>query len=281
QAPAPATIPTSSSALTATANRPPAGYLDAVRSGGVYGLAADPDHPTRAIQAVVGIDGADVATIVADKPRPDVTAVFPQFAGNHGVVYALPATFQDGAQHRLRLFAIDDNGARVELNTSNVPFVWAASGPSAASNSALTATTNRPPAGYLDAVTSGVVQGWAADPDRPTQAIQVVVGVDGADVATIVADKPRPDVTAVFPQFAGNHGVVYALPAMFQDGAQHRLRLFAIDDNGARVELNTSNVPFVWAASGPQPATVTGQFLGVTGEDKVGQGNQTSPNGTP
>ena len=52
----------------------------------------------------------------------------------------------------------------------------------------------------------------------------------------------------------GNHGVVYALPAMFQDGAQHRLRLFAIDDNGARVELNTSNVPFVWAASGPQPA---------------------------
>src|SRR5207245_1816131 len=145
-------------------------------------------------------------------------------------------------------------GSRVELNGSNQSFVLPSAVSSAPSPVASSTNANRPPTGYLDSVTGGVVEGWAADPDRPTQAIQVVVVVDGADVATIAANQPRPDVTTVFPQFTGNHGVVYALPVKFQDGLQHRLRLFAIDDNGTRVELNASNVFFVAGAAGQQTA---------------------------
>ena len=81
---------------------------------------------------------------------------------------------------------------------------------------------NRPPAGSLDQVDAkGQVAGWSADEDRPSTPIQVVIAVDGVDLATVAANAPRADVTAVFPKFVGNHGFVFTLPATVQDGKPH------------------------------------------------------------
>src|SRR5216684_1284844 len=98
--------------------------------------------------------------------------------------------------------------------------------------------TNRPPTGGLDQIdTKGQVTGWSADDDRPSAPVQVVLAVDGLDLATVAANAPRADVTAAFPKFVGNHGFVFTLPAPVQDGKPHTMRAWAIDDDGKRVEL--------------------------------------------
>src|SRR6266508_3986701 len=89
--------------------------------------------------------------------------------------------------------------------------------------------SNKPPAGSLDQIdTKGQVAGWSADDDRPSTPVQVVLAVDGVDLATVAANAPRPDVTAAFPKFVGNHGFVFTLPVTIQDGKPHTIRAWAI-----------------------------------------------------
>src|SRR5258705_8538422 len=66
----------------------------------------------------------------------------------------------------------------------------------------LAAANSRPPVGNLDQIdTNGQVAGWSADHDRPSAHVQVVLALDGNDLATVAANAPRPDVTAPFPKF--------------------------------------------------------------------------------
>ncbi len=115
---------------------------------------------------------------------------------------------------------------------------------------------NRPPSGNLDQIdTKGQVTGWSADADRPSAPVQVILAVDGVDLATVAANAPRPDVTAAFPKFVGNHGFVFTLPAPVQDGKPHTMRAWAIDDDGKRVELPGSPKLFRVGTAVSLPAT--------------------------
>jgi hypothetical protein len=115
---------------------------------------------------------------------------------------------------------------------------------------------NRPPVGSLDQIdTKGQVAGWSADDDRPSSPVQVVLAVDGVVLATVAANVPRPDVTAAFPKFVGNHGFVFTLPVTIQDGKPHTIQAWAIDDDGQRVELAASPKVFRVGAAVSLPAT--------------------------
>jgi hypothetical protein len=115
---------------------------------------------------------------------------------------------------------------------------------------------SRPPVGFVDAIdTQGRVTGWSADADRPSLPVQVILAVDGVDLPPLEANAPRPDVTAAFPRLVGNHGFVFTLPVTVQDGKLHRMRAWAIRDNGERVELSGSPKPFRIGTAVSLPAT--------------------------
>ena len=117
--------------------------------------------------------------------------------------------------------------------------------------------TGKPPIGNIEQIDArGKVTGWSADEDRPSAPVEVVVTVDGADVGTVKANIPRPDVTKAYPSFVGNHGFIFSLPAAVQDGKSHTMRVWAVDDDGTRVELYSSPKVFRVGTAGPTlPAT--------------------------
>ncbi len=77
--------------------------------------------------------------------------------------------------------------------------------------------------GYLDQVSSdGIISGWAYD-KTANSAITVDIQIDGATIATVVADVFRQDL-ANDGIGEGAHGFRYQLPASVCDGRQHEVR---------------------------------------------------------
>ncbi len=71
-------------------------------------------------------------------------------------------------------------------------------------------TSHSPFGGYNLVVSRGqvTVQGWAIDPDAPTQSLSVVVRVNGeANWASFTADAYRPDVAKAYPGVGDRHGM--------------------------------------------------------------------------
>jgi hypothetical protein len=56
------------------------------------------------------------------------------------------------------------------------------------------------------------VFGWAADPDSPVTPLTVSITVDGRQVASVAANKARPDVAAAYPQYGADHGYDLVVP---------------------------------------------------------------------
>lgn len=67
------------------------------------------------------------------------------------------------------------------------------------------------------------VSGWAVDPDR-RKPVEVSLYIDGDLVRTALADKPRPDVAAAFPELGHNLG--YRMSARASSGS-HRVCVYA------------------------------------------------------
>jgi hypothetical protein len=106
-------------------------------------------------------------------------------------------------------------------------------------------SAGRLPFGYLDSAreTSAghvTVQGWAIDPDLPTQAVAVHVYVDGVGQA-VVADQVRPDVGDAHPSAGPAHGFTAAFD---MSPGVHRVCVFAIDTAAAddHTDLGCRNV---------------------------------------
>jgi hypothetical protein len=102
------------------------------------------------------------------------------------------------------------------------------------------------PVGNIDSVTYDGdkirVQGWAYDPDSPSESIQLHIYVQDIGNVGIVANEARPDVNAAFG-IEGNHGFdVRVNPVV-----QNTVRIFAIDqqDPGQNTLLaaDTVSVP--------------------------------------
>jgi hypothetical protein len=185
--------------------RPPIGNLEAVTGvdGGVdlAGWALDPDT-TASIPVHVYVDGTGVA-YAADKDRTDVARAYPLYGAKHGFAEHVATT---AGAHDVCVYAINSGpGGHALLGCRRVT-VPPSSGPVEA---------GRQPVGNLELVSGGAgaigVAGWALDPDTAAS-IPVHVYIDGVGAA-FTADKPRPDVAAVYPLHGPNHGFSEQIPA--------------------------------------------------------------------
>jgi hypothetical protein len=195
----------------------PRGSLDVVAMDGrdviVQGWALDEDTaaPT---QVHVYVDGQIRSAFAADVERPDVGQVFPAVGSRHGFSTRLALS---PGRHDVCAYAINDNlegpHALAGCRSIDVPIPDIAS-----------------PSGSLDGAVDFlqliVVAGWAADPDTGA-AIPVHVYVDGA-FHSITADRARPDVSAVLPQFGPDHGFVGVIDAA---PGRHDVCVYAINNN--------------------------------------------------
>ncbi|HEV8296070.1 MAG TPA: S8 family serine peptidase [Acidimicrobiales bacterium] len=170
---------------------PPVGSLDVAAADlsgvRVAGWAADPDT-NASIDVHVYVDGAGVAFLAAGD-RPDVAAVLPSFGAAHGFNRHINTT---SGPHRVCAYAINQGaGSNVLLACADV------------------VVPSSSPFGTLDVVArangSARVEGWAIDPDgAPSTTVHVYV--DGALVASAVANVNRLDVAAAYPGTGTAHG---------------------------------------------------------------------------
>lgn len=150
----------------------------------VGGWAIDP--ATAGPIRVHGYVGGAGTAATADRDRPDVGRVFPNFGAGHGLdaVLAAPGS---GSQ-RVCLFGI--GGSNPSLGCKDV-------------------VVSHTPFGSLDAVAAadgGVrVQGWAIHPDT-VDPVQVQLVADGVQVSSVAAAASRPDVGAAFPPYGSARG---------------------------------------------------------------------------
>ena len=94
------------------------------------------------------------------------------------------------------------------------------------------------PIGFVEGIDStGVISGWALDPDAPSTSIEVHVYMDGPAggggrlIGVVEAAFPRPDVNQS-TGYSGAHGFRYSLPPVTRDGVTHAYYLYGIDSSG-------------------------------------------------
>ncbi|MEY2590712.1 MAG: hypothetical protein QOJ67_2696 [Acidimicrobiaceae bacterium] len=189
----------------------PFGSLDGVNRevGGLQmrGWAVDP-NTTGPLQVQLIVDGTGVATVTADKDRPDIAAAYPSMGPNHGYDAHISV---GGGYHNVCARAVNVGaGGDVTLGC-RVVFI------------------SNDPVGSLDVVRrvpgSVFIAGWALDPDT-TDPIKVHTYVDGSFGGEVVANVARPDVGAVAPQWGPNHG--YKLNLALGPGT-HRVCTYGIN----------------------------------------------------
>ena len=169
----------------------PMGALDIVNvvPGGVRvaGWALDPDTPAP-LDIHIYVDGALALVTRADETRNDVAALYNGYGSARG--YDVTLALGPG-RHEVCVYAINQGpGPNVLIGCGVV-------------------TVTSVPIGALDAVqrqgNNVRVMGWAIDPDA-TRSIDVHVYADGAVIASIVADQPRADIGAAYPDYGAAHG---------------------------------------------------------------------------
>ena len=112
---------------------------------------------------------------------------------------------------------------------------------------------NAKPIGYIDGTRQdGTVFGWAKDPDDSSRPVQVHVYIDSnagspgaVPVAVLTALDNRSDV--------GNHAFNFSLPAIYRDGKQHQIWIWAIDltDTSGSSNIQLPGSPVSWTYSTP------------------------------
>ena len=154
------------------------------------GWALDPDS-TASVNVVLTVDGQRVRQVTAATPRTDVAAANPANGGNHGwaTTWSVPV-----GTHRVCAYA---------ANAPGTPGSGALFG-------CRTVTVRSSPVGQLAQVRTvpggGVaVVGWQLDPDLASSGT-VDLWSDGRRVATLPANRNRPDIGASHPGYGNAHG---------------------------------------------------------------------------
>ncbi len=109
------------------------------------------------------------------------------------------------------------------------------------------------PTGSLDGAGSGVIGGWAFDPDTPGGPITVAIYVDGSPVQVALANQYRSDLAGVCPELGGDCAFTwnYSFGEGFGDGS-HSVVAYAIgvssggQPDGDNVALN-DGVPITFS----------------------------------
>jgi len=96
--------------------------------------------------------------------------------------------------------------------------------------------------GHVDAVSRRTVSGWAADDARPHATLTVSVIVDGAFVADVPADRPRPDLARLGRYGDGKHGFLFTFPEPLTPDEDHTL-LVRFAEDGVRLPNGDHRIP--------------------------------------
>jgi hypothetical protein len=230
---------------------PVIGFLDLASNETLAGWAMDKTDVQRVIHLDVYDGDAKLATITADHFRPDLLAA-KVANGRCGFFYSIPRHLKDGKQHN---FGVTIAGTNIHLLESPRTVLLrdvASSTPAATSpiSPTMGPAAPAPPstvAGALDVVDGEHIAGWAWDPKRPNDAVEVAI-YDGARLlAKVRADRFRDDFEE---GVLGNrkHGFDYPMPDALKDGKPHMVR---VTPSGADNELMGSPKTVTISSRGP------------------------------
>ncbi len=192
------------------------GRLDEAGPTRIAGWAEDGPTPTR---LTILDNGTPLATIDADRHRPDLEAVGIG-TGRHGFVFTPPTPLDPEARHIIRVQRESDAST-----LPNSPWI-------------LEATTCR---GHIDVATRTRLAGWALDESDPDGVATLLLLHNQATLARIVANAYRPDLAAAAIGRAW-HGFELELPARLAPDEHHRLRLVRERD-GAELPGSPIDIP--------------------------------------
>jgi hypothetical protein len=94
--------------------------------------------------------------------------------------------------------------------------------------------------GYLEGVNNSQIWGWAWDKNHPDVQVSVDIRDGNSLIATVKADKSRPDLARANIG-TGNHAFVFPTPARLKDGQFHAVRARV---SGTNSELHKSPITF-------------------------------------
>ena len=244
----------------------PIGNLEAMGLEGsrlaLSGWVFDPDYPPGGIAVAVDVNGTRAGTLVADRPRPDVGAAYPQAGPNHGFSGTVP--LQVGSNRVCVYFLNASSSGRDVWLTCRTMVVAAPPPVSQLGDDPIGTLENAQAAGTGIALT-----GWTLDPSVPTTPIAVHVYVDGAYAGQFLADRTRADVASSHPGTGKAHGFSSVVPV--STPGRHQVCAYGINQGAG-----TSNTPLGCravdvSAAGWDPrgnleaASVSGAAISVSG----------------
>ena len=194
------------------------GSLDIVTHRRITGWARDEANSDTPVSLVIHVDDAPVAQILAEDYRPDLVAA--GFgSGRHGFDLQLITPLPTGHEHRVTVVREED-GTPLPGSPATVPKLLQ---------------------GSLDVATHRRITGWARDEADPDTPVSLVIHVDDAPVAQILAEDYRPDLVAA-GFGSGRHGFDFQLVTPLPSGHEHRVTIVREED-GTPLPGSPATVP--------------------------------------
>jgi hypothetical protein len=126
------------------------------------------------------------------------------------------------------------------------------------------------PLGWIDSINTQTISGWAVDPDRKEESIDVHFYLDGPAgsgtfMGAVRADRPRPDVNTHLGlvDSSAKHGYDFSIPSNFMDGKAHTVYAHGIDLTGNANQLLEPKAGF--KATFPATKEPVGWIDSITG----------------
>ncbi len=94
--------------------------------------------------------------------------------------------------------------------------------------------------GWVDAVSEGRISGWAFSTLSPRRRLSIVAKVDGAPVASTLADLYRVDVDRAYEQSDGYCGFSLSVARLPTGPVRLEVANFAIEISGTGIDLSPS-----------------------------------------
>jgi hypothetical protein len=79
--------------------------------------------------------------------------------------------------------------------------------------------------GHVDHISRHIVHGWALNTDSSNQSIDILISLNGADIARATANLARPDVAAAMQLRSALHGFSARIPRLLDTAAAHHIQV--------------------------------------------------------